>query len=108
MTRAIAPDGERVRDSLRGKDDREALIFTAANIGLAGRENDLHAIDRGVVEIGEKIRRAVVVAVVVVVSVQKLMDVECATHAHRAGHHFRIPQREVDCVIPAEAAAGGH
>src|SRR5277367_6427148 len=76
VPRAIAPDVERMRDSLRRHDAGEALIFLQANIPLSGREYDFHAVHRRIVEVWQKIGRAIVIAIVVVITVEELVDIE--------------------------------
>ncbi len=64
--------------------DDSRWIFGQADIRLASREHDTHLSDAiqipAIVQIRYKIRRAVVVAVVVVIIADELMDVEGATH----------------------------
>ncbi len=89
----------------------KADVFIQADVGFAGCQHQLLAavaiqIPR-VGQVGQKIRGTVVVAVVVVVSVQKLVNVECAAHADGARHYIRMAECEVDGMVAAEAAAGG-
>ncbi len=110
MPGPIAPYIQQVRDSLRVQDSRHAQVLLQANVGLARSQHDFHApaaIQKPrVSQIRHEIRRTVVVAVFVVIPVQKLMDVERSAHAHAAFRQIRMLHGEVHRMITAEAAPG--
>ena len=103
-----------MRDVLLVHDARQALVLAETDVGFARREHDVErpTVRREValvVQAGKEIGRAVEIAIVVVVTIKELVNVERAAHADPARHHLGMAEREVEGVIAPEAATGeGH
>src|SRR5579863_9441511 len=108
----LAPDIEAMRNILALHDSVHAPIFTEADIPFARREKIAVALAivveiPAVMGVGQIIDRVVEVAVVVVISIEKLLDIERAAHTDALVKYVGMAQREIECVISAEAAACG-
>src|SRR5579862_4931534 len=110
MSGAVAPHIRVVRNVFRAQDAGETAILLQANVGLASGEYDSHLPDAiqepRVAEVGQKIRRAVVIAVLVVVAVQELVNIERSAHTHAIRDQIRMAHCEIHGMVAAEAAAG--
>jgi predicted alpha/beta superfamily hydrolase len=107
----VSPDVEVAWNIFGAEDLRHALICVPALVVNAGCE-DISVAPvlleiLGIADVGQIVRRDVEVAVVVVVPREKVGGVEGAAHGEHGGEDLRMPQRNVQCVIAAEAAADG-
>jgi hypothetical protein len=89
----------------------ENLTFwSRQNVPVSRAQHDIHlpvpAQEPIIVLVWQKVRRAVEIAVVIVIPVQKLMDVEGSAHAYAVGHHVGMLERKIHRVIAAETASG--
>src|SRR5262245_42751146 len=105
-----APDVQAMCDVLGGEEVRHPLVVAKTDVVFAGRQNPFVPpitveVPR-VVQPRQKVRRAEEVTVLVVVTVEERVDVVRAAHGDTASHDIRMPERERQRVIPAEAAAG--
>ena len=111
MAGAVSPDVQPMRNVLLAHELGQAFIFVPAHVVLAGGQHEfVFAITLkvpGVPHVPEEVRRAIEVAVVIVVAVEELRDVECSAHAEAGTHHVRPTQRQVHGVVSAERAPGG-
>src|ERR1017187_1830989 len=77
VTRAVSPNIQPMWNALTRHDLRQSAVVAQADVILAGRQYHPHTAvllqNRRVCEVGKKIRRAVEIAVVVVVAVQELV-----------------------------------
>src|SRR5580693_1516925 len=108
MLRMIAEHIQPVRHTLFIQHRRHLHVLVQTHIPVRRPEHDLHLPPMAqkpiVAHLRHVIRRAIEIAIVVVVSVQKLVDVIGSAHAHTMGHYVRMLQPKVDCMIPTEAA----
>jgi len=109
MLGIVIPDVQPMRNRFAVQARRELHVLIQTNIPIRRTEHKFHlpvSAQKPVVgQIGDEIRRIVEVAVVIVVTIQKLMDVECAAHADTVSYDVRMLQREINAMVPAEAAA---
>src|SRR5580692_5463420 len=103
------PGVDPVGNALGAHDAVEVLILPEALIVPAGAENvrvaPVAIEEPGIAEIGQVMRRQIEVAVLVVVAVEEVGDVEGAGHAEQAGEYIGMAQRNVGGMVAAEAAA---
>src|SRR3954470_10505591 len=109
MLGIVIPDVEPVRDRLAVQDARKFHIGIQTNIPVRRSQDNLHlpvVAQKPVVgQIGHEVWRIVEVAIVVVVAVKELMDVERAAHAYAVSHDVRVLERKIHAVVTAEAAS---
>ena len=90
MAGVIAPHIQPMGNALGIENVRHPHILILAHIALTGGQHDAHSTVPAqkpvVADIRHVIRRAVEVAVIIVMPVEKLMDIESSAHAHALGH----------------------
>src|SRR5262249_33634139 len=83
-----------------------SVVFVATTIPFTSAENDAHVpVFPRVRTAGHVIGRIIEVAVVVVVAVEELLDVESRAHADDVADPFGVAKTNIDRVITAEARA---
>src|SRR4029077_9450834 len=99
-----------MRNRLALQNCRKLDVCVQTNVPIRRTENDLHlpvSTQEPVVgQIGHEIWRIVEVTIVVVIPVEKLVNIEGTAHAHAIGHDVGMLQGEIHAMVSAEAAAG--
>ena len=112
MAGVWAPDVQAVRDSLLSQDCSEALIIVPALVVDRSREHQRAAPIAiqipGIVHARHVVQRVLKVAVVVVVTAQKIADIEGPAHRKTAGENVRMAQRDVYSMETAKTASKRH
>src|ERR1700730_1634977 len=105
----VSPHIQPVRNSLGIQNGRKLDVLVQTNVPVGRSQDDVHrpvAAEKPIVtHVWQKIGWAVEVTVVIVVPIQKLMDIESAAHAHTVGHYVGMLKREIYCMVTAETAA---
>src|SRR5438477_7187414 len=110
MLRMIAPDIQPVRHGLALQQARQLHVLVQADIPFARSQNNFHLTVTAqipiILHVLQIILRAIEVSVIVVISIEKLVNIEGSTHADTMAHHVRMLESKIHSVIPAETAAG--
>src|SRR5215472_4281058 len=100
----VQPVGNCLRVQNRGKLD----VLIQAHVPIRRPEHDLHlpiaAQEPVIAQVRQKIRRTIVVAIVVIIPIQKLMNIVRPAHADAMCDHVGMLQRKVHRVISAKTA----
>src|SRR5579872_138938 len=110
MLRIVIPHVEPVRYRFAVQYPGELDVGIQTNIPISRAEDNLHltvAAEKPIVRhIRDKVWRIIEVAVVIVIAVEKLVNVECAAHAYAVRDHVWMLHGEIHTMVAAEAASG--
>ncbi len=94
MLRIVVVNVEPMRNCFAIQDSRKFYILIQAHVPVGGAQHDFHspiaAQEPVVIHVGQEIRGIVEVTIVVVIAIEKLMDIECAAHADAMSHDVRM------------------
>src|SRR5882672_768280 len=107
----VAPDVQPVRNGLGVHNSRHLHVLVQAHVPVGCGENPSHALailaqKPLIAHVRQVVRGVVEVAVVIVVAVQKLLDVIGPTHTDAVRDHVRMLERKIQCLVAPEAAPG--
>src|ERR1017187_7421105 len=105
----IAVNIQPVRDAFGVHDPSHFYVCVQTHIPICRTQHNLHLPDAAqepvIAHIGQVIRGIVEIDIVVIVAVEKTLDVERATHGHARGNDIGVTHGKIQRVISAEAAA---
>src|SRR5947209_7547681 len=108
---AVSPPVDPVRNGLLAHDLRQSLVLVPAHLVFSGCQNisilTVMVQAPGIADILEVMGRTIEVAVVVIVAVEKLANVESSAHAQAGLHHIRTTKSQIQGVVAAKRTAGG-
>src|ERR1035438_9773345 len=109
MLGVIPPNVQPMRNRLPIQNRRKLNILIQTNIPIRRSQHNLHlpvpAQEPVVRHVRQKVRRTIEITVIVVIPIQKLMNVERPAHAHAMGYYIRMLQRKIHRMIPAKTAS---
>ena len=108
MTRVITPNVQPMRYALRFHNGRQLHIRIQAHIPLARCQHNFHppisAQEPLVGHVRQKIWRAVEVTVIVVISIEELMNIKRRAHADAMRDQVGMFEREIHGMVSAKTA----
>jgi len=109
MLRIIPVNIKPVRHRLTIQNRRHLHVLIQTHIPIRRAQHNFHLpVARQkpvVILIGQIIRRTIEVAIVVIIPIQKLMDIERPAHAHAMRDYIRMLQRKIHRMVSPKAAA---
>src|SRR5439155_4892361 len=110
MVGVVSPHIQPVRNPLLVHDAPELSILVHTDVPLPCGEHDFHlpvAAEKPLItHIRQVVGRAIEITIIVIIPVEKLVDVESPAHAHAMRNHVGMLERKVHGMISAETAAG--
>ena len=101
-----------VRNPLRTHDPVKILVLSQALVVPAGAQHvgvpPVTLEEPGVGQVGQVVSGQIEVAILVVVALQKLLEIEGPGHGQKPGKQVRTAQCDVDRMVAAEAAPQRH
>src|SRR5229473_4394079 len=108
MLHMIAPNIQPVSDSLTIQHVPQLHVVVQADVPFASCQHDLHlpvAAEKPVIiHVRQIIGRTIEITIIVVISIQKLVDIERPAHAHTSRYYIRMLERKIDRMISPETA----